>query len=222
MRVGGSLPRAPRDRRAARLRAVARRLAAPALARGRRALPAGRARARADRGRGRGRARELVREGVADGRDPRGGGGLAGADGRAGARAVELAGRGARARRLEVGVAARPRRARAGPVGARVARAHGRPARCAIQLKKGGVVCLRFRGAPAAGRAELRWSASPKILASSGASCSSGDGCGFVRERERRALAEPAAPDLELAYRAAARPRRARASRRAASRLARA
>ncbi len=34
----------------------------------------------------------------------------------------------------------------------------------AIQFKKGGIACLHFAGAPAAGRAELRWSASPKIL----------------------------------------------------------
>ena len=34
----------------------------------------------------------------------------------------------------------------------------------AIQFKKGGVACLRFSGAPAVGRAELRWCASPKIL----------------------------------------------------------
>ena len=40
----------------------------------------------------------------------------------------------------------------------------GDPHAVATQFKKGGVVCLRFRGAPAAGRAELRWSASPKIL----------------------------------------------------------
>ncbi len=38
--------------------------------------------------------------------------------------------------------------------------AHG----AAIEVKKGGVVCLRFRGAPGAGRALLRWSASPKLL----------------------------------------------------------
>jgi phosphohistidine phosphatase len=40
----------------------------------------------------------------------------------------------------------------------------GDPHAVALQFKKGGVACLRFRGAPAAGRAELRWSASPKIL----------------------------------------------------------
>jgi phosphohistidine phosphatase len=40
----------------------------------------------------------------------------------------------------------------------------GDPHAVATQFKQGGVVCLRFRGAPAAGRAELRWSASPKIL----------------------------------------------------------
>ena len=40
----------------------------------------------------------------------------------------------------------------------------GDPHAVAIQLKKGGVACLRFQGAPAAGRAEVRWSASPKIL----------------------------------------------------------
>jgi phosphohistidine phosphatase len=40
----------------------------------------------------------------------------------------------------------------------------GDPHAVMTQFKKGGVVCLRFRGAPAAGRAELRWSASPKIL----------------------------------------------------------
>ena len=34
----------------------------------------------------------------------------------------------------------------------------------AIQFKKGGVACLSFGGASVAGRAELRWSASPKIL----------------------------------------------------------
>jgi len=34
----------------------------------------------------------------------------------------------------------------------------------AIEMKKGGVVCLRFRGAPASGRGLLRWSASPKLL----------------------------------------------------------
>ncbi len=33
-----------------------------------------------------------------------------------------------------------------------------------IELKKGGVICLRFRGGPAPGRALLRWSASPKLL----------------------------------------------------------
>ena len=40
----------------------------------------------------------------------------------------------------------------------------GDPHAVAIQFKKGGVACLRFGGVPAAGRAELRWSASPKIL----------------------------------------------------------
>jgi phosphohistidine phosphatase len=40
----------------------------------------------------------------------------------------------------------------------------GDPHAVAISFKKGGVVCLRFRGAPAAGRAQLRWSVSPKIL----------------------------------------------------------
>ena len=40
----------------------------------------------------------------------------------------------------------------------------GDPHAVTTQFKKGGIVCLRFRGAPAAGRAELRWSASPKIL----------------------------------------------------------
>jgi phosphohistidine phosphatase len=40
----------------------------------------------------------------------------------------------------------------------------GDPHAVAIQFKKGGVACLRFSGAPAAGRGELRWSASPKIL----------------------------------------------------------
>jgi phosphohistidine phosphatase len=40
----------------------------------------------------------------------------------------------------------------------------GDPHAVAIQFKKGGVACLRFQGTPAAGRAELRWSASPKIL----------------------------------------------------------
>jgi phosphohistidine phosphatase len=40
----------------------------------------------------------------------------------------------------------------------------GDPHAVAIQFKKGGVVCLRFRGTPAAARGELRWSASPKIL----------------------------------------------------------
>jgi phosphohistidine phosphatase len=40
----------------------------------------------------------------------------------------------------------------------------GDPHAVAIQFKKGAVVCLRFRGAPAAARAELRWGASPKIL----------------------------------------------------------
>lgn len=40
----------------------------------------------------------------------------------------------------------------------------GDPHSVATQFKKGGVVCLRFQGAPSAGRAELRWSASPKIL----------------------------------------------------------
>lgn len=40
----------------------------------------------------------------------------------------------------------------------------GDPHAVAIQFKKGGVACLRFQGAPAAGRAEVRWSASPKIL----------------------------------------------------------
>ena len=39
----------------------------------------------------------------------------------------------------------------------------GDPGEIAIQFKKGGVVCLRFNGGPAA-RALLRWSASPKIL----------------------------------------------------------
>jgi phosphohistidine phosphatase len=38
--------------------------------------------------------------------------------------------------------------------------AHG----ASIQFKKGGVACLRFGGVAAAARAELRWSASPKIL----------------------------------------------------------
>ena len=40
----------------------------------------------------------------------------------------------------------------------------GDPHAVAIQFKKGAVVCLRFRGAPAAARGELRWGASPKIL----------------------------------------------------------
>ncbi len=40
----------------------------------------------------------------------------------------------------------------------------GDPHAAAIQFKKGGVACLRFGGAPAAGRAEVRWSATPKIL----------------------------------------------------------
>jgi phosphohistidine phosphatase len=40
----------------------------------------------------------------------------------------------------------------------------GDPHEAAIELKKGGVVCLRFGGAPGAGRALLRWSASPKLL----------------------------------------------------------
>lgn len=34
----------------------------------------------------------------------------------------------------------------------------------ALELKKGGVICVRFPGAPVAGRALLRWSASPKLL----------------------------------------------------------
>ena len=33
-----------------------------------------------------------------------------------------------------------------------------------LELKKGGVICLRFHGAPVAGHAILRWSASPKLL----------------------------------------------------------
>ena len=63
--------------------------------------------------------------------------GLAAARGRPGARGNKLGFRGARARRLEVGVAARPRRARAGPIGAHVACAHGRPARCRDPVQEG-------------------------------------------------------------------------------------
>ncbi len=33
-----------------------------------------------------------------------------------------------------------------------------------LELKKGGVICLRFRGTPTPGGGLLRWSASPKIL----------------------------------------------------------
>jgi phosphohistidine phosphatase len=33
-----------------------------------------------------------------------------------------------------------------------------------VEFKKGGVLCLRFRGAPEAGAGTLRWSASPKLL----------------------------------------------------------
>jgi phosphohistidine phosphatase len=34
----------------------------------------------------------------------------------------------------------------------------------AIDLKKGGVACVRISGSPAAGRGSLRWAVSPKIL----------------------------------------------------------
>jgi phosphohistidine phosphatase len=33
-----------------------------------------------------------------------------------------------------------------------------------LEFKKGGVVCIRFADAPAAGEGTLRWSASPKML----------------------------------------------------------
>jgi phosphohistidine phosphatase len=33
-----------------------------------------------------------------------------------------------------------------------------------VEFKKGGVTCLRFQGAPAAGSGLLRWSAGPKML----------------------------------------------------------
>jgi hypothetical protein len=33
-----------------------------------------------------------------------------------------------------------------------------------LELKKGGVVCLRFARRPAPGTGVLRWSVSPKIL----------------------------------------------------------
>ncbi len=37
-----------------------------------------------------------------------------------------------------------------------------------LELKKGAAMCLRFDGEPEAGSASLRWSASPKLLASVG------------------------------------------------------
>lgn len=40
----------------------------------------------------------------------------------------------------------------------------GDPHALGVELKKGGVVCLRFGGSPAPGGALLRWSASPKLL----------------------------------------------------------
>jgi phosphohistidine phosphatase len=33
-----------------------------------------------------------------------------------------------------------------------------------VEFKKGGVMCLRFQGAPASGTGLLRWSAGPKLL----------------------------------------------------------